>query len=334
MALDDLVLLDDPFLSPKVRARLDIFLLLAYALQPSLKDLNQKAEDDWDEIVTILAEILEQELPSLEVAADVTRIWNQFKANARISKLSKKSKAILQEVETRLASGRRIKDRGLKYLDAANDQAVTWIRGLGVVREVPSFAGASKVPLRLYYDPEGQEFCASSNQLVGEIGWRLQLKEYAFHGALIPDMIFEHEYISHLLPKNRALSRRVRELWLSTALHRAQANSETDIHQRRVNLFLWQKFRDALAETHPGGARAIYGPGNLETSVENSSFYAPETFWLATSEIMDLADTEKEAEFMDDLLDTMSWLDDSRLRAALSDKWNGLNEFHKSLLLP
>jgi len=334
LALDYVVLLDEPFLSPKVRARLDIFLLLAAALQPSLKDLNQKAEDDWEEIVTILATILEQELPSMQVRADVARIWNQFMANARISKLGKKTTAILQEVETRLASGGRIKNRGLKYLDAANDQAVTWIQKLGVEREVPSFAGASKVPLRLYYDPKGEEFCASSNRLVGEIGWRLQLKEYAFYGALIPDMIFEHEYISHLLPKNRALSRGVRELWLSTALHRAHVNAQIDVYQRRVNLFLWQKFRDELAETHPGGARAIYGPGNLETSVENSSFYAPETFWLATSEIMDLADTEEEAEFMDALLETMSWLDDSKLRAALSDKWNGLNGFYTSLSLP
>ena len=238
-----------------MRARLDIFLLLAAALQPSLKDLNQKVEDDWDEIVTILAKILEQELPSMMVTADVARIWKQFKANARISKLGKKSTAIIQEVEARLASGRRIKDRGLKYLDAANDQAVTWIQKLGAEREIHSFAGVSKVPLRLYYDPEGEEFCASSNQLVGEIGWRLQLKEYAFYGALIPDMVFEHEYISHLLPKNRALSRRVREMWLSTALHRAHANAQTDVDQRRANLFLWQKFRDELAENHPGGAR-------------------------------------------------------------------------------
>jgi hypothetical protein len=117
-------------------------------------------------------------------------------------------------------------------------------------------------------------------------------------------------------------------------LHRAHVNAQIDVYQRRVNLFLWQKFRDELAETHPGGARAIYGPGNLETSVENSSFYAPETFWLATSEIMDLADTEEEAEFMDALLETMSWLDDSKLRAALSDKWNGLNGFYTSLSLP
>jgi hypothetical protein len=334
LALDQQVLLDGQFLSPILRARLDIFLLLAAALQPSLKDLNQKADDDWDEIVTILAKILEQELPSMQVTADVARIWKQFRANARISKLGKKSKAILQDVETRLASGRRIKDRGLQYLDAANDLAVIWIQKLGVERKVQSFAGASKVPLSLYYDPDGVEFCASSSQLAGEIGWKLQLKEYAFYGALIPDMIFEHEYISHLLPKNQALSRRVRELWLSTALHRAHVNAQIDVHQRRVNLFLWQKFRDQLAETHPGGARAIYGPGNLENSVENTSFYAPEIFWLATAEIMDLANTEEEAEFMDALLETMSWLDDAKLRAALSDKWNGLNEFHMSLLLP
>ncbi len=78
----------------------------------------------------------------------------------------------------------------------------------------------------------------------------------------------------------------------------------------------------------------MYGPGNLESSIENTSFYAPEIFWLATAEIMDLANTEEQAEFMDELLETMSWLDDARLRATLSDKWNGLNGLHLSLLLP
>jgi hypothetical protein len=45
----------------------------------------------------------------------------------------------------------------------------------------------------LYYDPDAHEYCASSSPLVGEIGWKLQLKEHAFYGALIPDMLFEHE---------------------------------------------------------------------------------------------------------------------------------------------
>jgi len=76
--------------TPIVRAQLEIFLLLADATRPHLSDVYRALPDNWHVIVTILAKTLQDQLPDMTAAADVTRIWTQFMATARISKLGSK----------------------------------------------------------------------------------------------------------------------------------------------------------------------------------------------------------------------------------------------------
>jgi hypothetical protein len=203
---------------------------------------------------------------------------------------------------------------------------------LGSQRNISRLKNVSQAPVRGYYDPNATQYCASSNITAGEIGWKLQLKKHAFYGALIPDMLFVHEYISHLLPLSRYLSRNVREIWLALALFRGYKNSLMDADQKYVRLFLWDKFRRELALNFSPTDIELYGPLYLDSMALNVSFYAPEVFWQITSDILHLEDLDVEgADAIDDLLGRLAVLDDSNLRLVLSRQWVGWREFHSAV---
>ncbi len=324
------VYLDEDFEAPLPLARLEIFLLLAGAMRPSLKDLFQVLPDRWHEAITILARIIVQVLPSMRTASQANAVWTQFLSDARIRALPRKAIAVLNTASVRLAALRLRRNRGLNYLDDANDEAVAWIQRLGAARNISPFEQIAKVPLRVYYDPRAEQYCASSNPLVGEIGWKLQLAEHAFYGALIPDLLFEHEYISHLLPRNHALGQSVREIWLNVGLVSAHGAAQPDPDQEHVNLFLWEKFRAELARFRGGDIRA-YGPYNLESKSANAAFHAPDIFWRLTSVILDLEDSEEEALLVEQLLAKMARLDDAKLRSVLSVPWTDMVRFDQTV---
>jgi hypothetical protein len=321
-----LVNLDDDFSASIPRAQLEIFLLLADAIRPSLSDLYRVLPDGWHEVITILARILAQVLPAMKTASQVQPIWRQFLADARIVSLPKKATVILTTASARLAAIRRNRKRNLQYVDQANDEAVNWIRTLGISRNVSRFAQIAKVPLRVYFDPAAEQYCASSSSLAGEIGWKLQLIEYALYGALIPDLLFEHEYISHLLPRNQSLSQPVRERWLTVALESAHQNSAGNPNQRHVNLYLWGRYRDELSQHKGGGGRA-YGPYALEARASNAAFHNPQIFWLLTSAFLELGDDDQSALWVDYVLARITELNDAQLRTVLSSPWTDLDHF-------
>jgi hypothetical protein len=325
-----MVLLDDDFESSIARAHLEIFLLLADALNPSLVDLFLADRDGWNKIIEILAKTVVDQLPHMDAVSDVGKIWNQFMNVAQISKqLQAKPKAILQRVGVRLRALGRTRNHSLKYIGRANDEAIAWIKALGGQVQISRLAKAQQVPVRVYYDPEAVEYCASSNVLVGEIGWKLQIKEYAFFGALIPDMLIEHEYISHMLPNNHSLSKGVREIWLTEALFRVHRNSPIDPNLKAVKRFLWLKFRADLAKHFHflGGEREVYGRQEIDGTAKNSFFHDPDAFWSLTQAILEIADSEDDAAIVDSLLETLAGLDDTRLKEALRAQWKDLPEF-------
>jgi hypothetical protein len=127
-----------------------------------------------------------------------------------------------------------------------------------------------------------------------------------------------------LLPLNRFLSRSVREIWLTLALISEHKNASIDADQKHVNLFLWEKFRRELAR-HFDSDIELYGPLHLDSMAWNISFHAPETFWRITAEIMHLEDESAKAEVIDDLLERLAGLDDSKLRQVLALKWEDLD---------
>jgi hypothetical protein len=166
---------------------------------------------------------------------------------------------------------------------------------------------------------------------VGEIGWKLQLAEHAFYGALIPDMILEHEYLSHLLPTNTYLSDAVREIWLTTSLFWEHRNAPQDDLEKHVRLALWERFRSELARHKGKTDYELYGPERWDWLAMKMAFSDAGNFWQLTTEIVHSPNRTDEAELIDELLSKLADFDDRSLRAALQIEWKKLRELFSKL---
>jgi hypothetical protein len=321
-----IVHLDDYFASPNVRARLNTLLLLAEVARTCLKDLRRKLPEHWQEVVRILAKITTEELESVTSTSDAPQIWKQALENHRIVKLQS-GRSILERASERLSAASGHGDQSLTYLHEANCAAVTWIRNLGKQTAVTGLANVSITPVRIYYDPAGSAFCASSSRIAGEIGWKLQLKKHAFYGALVPHLLFAHEYISHLLPTSGSLSCAVREVWLIAALDIGQRNASMPAEERQLEAFLWQKFRRELERSFDKTDYGFYGPPGLDAVAWFICSAAPALFWELTSDILSLS-RDSDAQLVDRLFERLTDLKLADLRSLISRKFSGLEEFY------
>jgi len=315
------------FQSPAVRARLDVILLLADALRPALQPLQQLFPADWIELVKSLNAVLIAEIGRVSVARQALNIWAQFSASIQVSQLDNRATQLLQAAEQRLHSQLTVNDHALRYLEQAHAQSLAWLHSTAQRRSLNALTKISPALLRVYYDPQGTEYCASSSRITGEIGWKLQLVEHAFYGALIPDMILEHEYLSHLVPANAFLSRGVREVWLSSALFREHRNDKANGADRLLKTELWEKFRSELARHFGFTDHEFYGPQRWDWLAMKMSFYDTATFWRLTAEMIHSGNPSSQADLIDKLLGDLARLDDEGLLAAMHVKWRNLPEF-------
>jgi len=319
------------FDSPLVRAKLDTMLLLADALQPSLTGLQQLFPDDWDEIVSGLNNTFLAQIDSVTQASDAQIVWDQFLASLQVAKLDSRGRVLLSAAGQRLQLRLSVSDHPFNYIEQANTKALSWLKAAGKRRDVKTMTAAEAAPVRIYYDPKAVEYCASCNRTAREIGWKLQVAKHAFYGALIPDMILEHEYLSHLLPANTYLSDAVREIWLTAALFWEQRNALPEEADKNVRLGLWERFRVELARHNGKTDYDLYGPDRWDWLAIKMAFSDPGAFWRLTGEIIASPNRSDEAELIDELLSSLADLDDGGLRAALRIRWRSIREFFAGL---
>jgi hypothetical protein len=321
----------EEFDAPVVRSRLHAFLLLANSTQPYLSLLLQEMEREffygveWHAVVAILAKGFADQIPSLVATEEVRFIWARFLNDNVVARLGARTQHVLGKIQESLHASLAKPELSQEYLLAANERGAEWVRS--ILRRHRLLSPPETVvlaPMFVYFDPEARLFCASANRLSGQICWGLQFKRHAFFGALIADLIFAHEYLSHLLPRNRHLSRMVREIWLVSVLHEILKNA-ADPHSR-VYLFLWEKFRWELAKHFRASEIQLFGPLRLDLFAAKMCFHAPELFWSLTSGILNLEDLPERAKLVDDLLIRLASLSDKGLNRILSAEWRGLDE--------
>src|SRR5262249_43248704 len=73
-------------------------------------------------------------------------------------------------------------------------------------------------PCSSVWDEHGTRYCAGTTRNDFRIRWAHQPTGHGLFAALIPEMIFAHEYLSHLSANNRRLSLTITEIWLVEAL--------------------------------------------------------------------------------------------------------------------
>jgi len=190
-----------------VRAQFDVLLILAECIAPSLATLSLASSGDWQTVIGVAADALASQTLQVKSVSNAIPIWNRVLLDLGIANLTLAAKSVLDTITQRLANEVSVPFQGEKRLVRMHHTAVDWIRGLGVRRNISVLQAAKEYPIRVHYNPDGNDYCASSSLFANEIGWNLQLVQRALYGALILDMLFEHEYLSHMLPRNDYLSR-------------------------------------------------------------------------------------------------------------------------------
>lgn len=324
------IVFESPFQAPIVRAQFDVLLVLAECMAPSLPALSSSAAD-WLTLVSMAAEALASQTPNVKSVVHAVPIWTRVMIDLGVPT---GAKTVLDTIAKRLAAAVLIPFQGEQRILSMHNAAVEWIKDLGVRRGIPILEQATVYPIRVHYNPDGNDYCASSSLFANEIGWNLQLVERALYGALILDMLFEHEYLSHMLPRNNFLSKDVREIWLSSALFWESVGLPGNTTEKHVREVLWEKFRRELNKHFDSKNLSFYGSWKLDQLAEKIYSFAPDTFWDITKAILECADGQDKAKVVDAFLKELLALPANELRAGLlSDpaNWDLLQGFHDRL---
>jgi hypothetical protein len=295
--------------SPATRACVDVLLLMGRAIEaqfPNLLDIcegNWGASPAWDELLGTLATFLFQEMRAKNIT-DIMHahdVWKQFMASRTVQRLPPSGIEALGEAGKKVTidAVRANAGVGLHILARANQEATNWIgrRIMPYLRET-SLAIA---PVVIDYDVAGTQFCASSSPLSGEIHWTLQPFEHSLYGAMAVSRVLEHEYVSHLLPRNQYLSNGVREVFLVETLdeeHRDEAELNPRVLHAEMKVARW--FREKLDQHFQrGGQTSRAELRDFEDVAIRIRRRSPADFWKMTNEIMSLEDGEEEAGLVD-----------------------------------
>ncbi|WP_263385814.1 hypothetical protein [Granulicella arctica] len=329
------IVFESVFRAPIVRAQFDVLLVLADAMAPSLADLYDVAPSNWNSVVTAAAEALATQTPKVKSIADAISIWDRVLNDLGVANLTPAAIQVLSSITERLKLRVAGSTGGESRLEESRKAAVDWIRALGNRRGLTDLANAVEYRIRVHYDAKGDDYCASSSLIENEIGWSLQLVERALYAALILEMLFEHEYLSHMLPRNLYLSKNVREIWLSAALYWEFVNHSGDRSSKHVQEFLWEKFRRELNMHFDPKNQAFFGPWKIDKLAERIYFSSPEIFWDITGAILECSDCRQNADTVDLFFKRLLLLNSAELRAALMLEpaaWPMLQDFHRSLI--
>jgi hypothetical protein len=324
---------DSVFVAPIVRAQFDVLLVLAEAIAPSLPDLY-RAATNWNRVVIATAEAFTRQIDRVQTIEDANAIWGQVLLDLDVRRLAPASAAVVKSITARLETALAGSYDGAVYLAGRHTAAVQWVRGLGGRRGIASLASSPVYPIRVHYNPKGDDYCASSSLYANEIGWNLQLVERSLYGVLILDMLFAHEYLSHMLPKNNFLSKNVREIWLSAALYWEYVDQLGDNAAKQVTKFLWEKFRRELSRQFDPKDLEFFGPLELDHLAEHVRFTSDEVFWDISKAMLECLDERKNAEEIDRFLRRLLNLSSHDLRAGLALRppdWDVLREFYQAL---
>jgi hypothetical protein len=195
--------------------------------------------------VSWLGECANDQLGQTSPLEDVGRAWNQFFNSVEVTKLSPK---ILNELR-----GARQESLGSSSIReiVEGDLTVAHEKGHLLVKSILESNGlhsrfCEPASLCVSYDHEAKYYCAATSPATGQIRWVHQPVAHALYGALVPDLIFAHEYLSHLIPRNPLLDRSIQETWLVAALTEWLEAYGDPVEDRAWRRQVWFQMREEL----------------------------------------------------------------------------------------
>lgn len=316
--------------TPSVRACVDVLLLMAAAVRLHFPELLNGQEADeppaWHAVLAVLANILFQEMRAKRITSIVhaNDVWNQFMANGVVRDLGTTGKKAIHDAGDKVLADAIPGNAGIgtDILWDANIRAENWIRN----RILPHMDSTefAIAPLVIDFDEAGTQFCASSSPLLREIHWTLHPFEHSLFGAMVAPRVLEHEYVSHLIPRNQYLSKGVREVWLVETLEEEHRNDTLPRSQSATDNKLQGWFR-LLLEQHfiRNGRVSQVSLQDFEQAAVRVRRKSEPDFWKMSSEILNLRNSALAAEDVDRLLKILHVSRDN-IVDAITIPWKGL----------
>jgi hypothetical protein len=301
---------------PAVEGCVDAVLLIGRAIRmrfPAFLDaLEANARPSCYEVLRVLANILAREMQAKNIT-DITHardVWREFAASPTVRKLSGPGSLVIREIGRRIAADAVSDNAGMgkNILWAANLKAARWVKERILTHlqddDIVPDVEFGTAPLVIDYDEAGTQFCASSSPLLWEIHWTLQPFEHSLFGAMTTPRILEHEYVSHLLPKNQCLSMGVREVFLVDTLEEEHRNDvEESPRNRAAEMKLDSWFRTMLEQhfyrAHQASRTDLRDFEEVAVRLRRRS---ASDFWKMTAEILRLPDGPGDAQMVDSVI--------------------------------
>jgi hypothetical protein len=243
---------NNDFALPAYRTGVEVLLLLAEAINevfssPGAIDVSDSSKQgDWISLLRLLGKLNVDPQTRISQTALISDLWDTFFRQNDVKGLENQVLALFKNARDRSVARATSGTSIVGYLDQANEL------GHGMVRKLLKKHGADKLlapsptAVEVFYDGAGQNYCAGSSIWTNRIRVAYQSVPHALLGTVIADLVFAHEYFSHLVPRNKHLNSTVREQWLVAALREA-------LEEDKLALFwktrLWTPYRSAL-ESH------------------------------------------------------------------------------------
>jgi hypothetical protein len=299
-----------------VSAKLQLFLVFVKATRDNLVLAYENLPNAYLVLVTAIAERLVDFFKNFDEIPTPENIWANVLTSPGVLNLQQThAKPVLDAFEKSLTENAKDPDLYLSYLGDANGDAIRWIHSLGKYLSSRGLANTLKQvqerPLLVTFDEKATRPCASSSRL-GPIGWSLQIKPFAFYGAVFAELMFVHEYLCHVVPLNGHLERDVREVWLNSCLSFGLRNLDDPDGEREPGKLIWLQFRNGYAEHFKIPPFSV--GGSLSIDDLTLTLQGWPLFWWVTLGVLAAPDGENEARMISRLFNGLSRCTDEQLR--------------------
>jgi hypothetical protein len=269
-----------------------------------------------------------------EASETLENIWDDFLREERIKRLPKNLIDLFEQHRDRSIRAAETEKGTFDYLKEANHSAYSFVRALLKKEDLDSLLPAAPAEVDVVFDAESRMYCAASDSLSGRIQWALQIVPHSLAAMVLVERVLAHEYLSHLVPRNRALGLAVLERWLVALLQEACLADRAQAHWKNI---LWPEYRKAL-EDHVAGIEhaknpaanlvRTFGAAGVEVAATALYHSTPRPFWKFTRAVVTAASSEEEAAKIDRILIMFANAGPKASGKVISSKWSTINELH------
>jgi hypothetical protein len=296
--------------APTLRAQLDALMLLAASLHAHRVSL-QAAYDSWHVQIADLARGFGERIKKLTDVGQILNIWRSFAETLPFSGAPASALTAWARVGIDLEARLRAGGEPLRYLEEANARAHQRIRSLLNRFEVEDdLLAAEPAMVKISWDEHNVRSSASSSRTSGEISWTFQHAARTLWAALAAESVLQHEYLSHLAPRNLALSIHVRDGWLVEVLF---GDIRDGSPEGRADVYCFKHLRQKLGANPKLDDLAAYGSPGLRDAALFMLGRNPALFRRFTREVLAMEPSQEGARQVDEVFREMERKGDTEL---------------------